>query len=229
MRCKPRGERVNNLHKQCPIVPWVSPEQADGDGFVGLGGNLGVPCLLRAYSEGVFPWFNQGDPILWWSPHPRAVFNIDTFRISTRMQRTLRSGKFRLTVNSDFAGVMRGCAVRREGTWITGGMIEAYQALHELGHAHSVEAWQDGELAGGVYGVTIGAFFAAESMFYRRTDASKAALAGLVERLRDRGFELMDTQFVTDHTARLGAIEITRTEYLARLRAAIQRRDVFFA
>jgi len=220
---------VNNWNKLCPNVPWVSPEQADPDGFVGLGGNLGVPCLLRAYSEGIFPWFNQGDPILWWSPDPRAVFDLERFHISKRMMRTLRSGKFQITLNRDFAGVMAGCSIRREGTWITAGMMEAYGRLHQLGHAHSVEAWEDGELAGGVYGVSIGAFFAAESMFYRRTDASKAALIGLVQRLRERGYELMDTQFVTDHTSRQGAVEIPRTEYLKRLRTAIQRRDVFFA
>jgi leucyl/phenylalanyl-tRNA--protein transferase len=224
---QPEKVHVNYL-KLCPRVPWVPPEQADEDGFVGLGGNLEPPCLLRAYSEGVFPWFNEGDPILWWSPNPRAIFELDRFHISRRLQRTFRSGKFQITVNRDFAAVIRGCAVRIEGTWITAAMIDAYERLHELGHAQSVEAWQDGELAGGVYGVAIGAFFAAESMFYRRTDGSKAALAALVERLRERGYELLDTQFVTPHTRSLGAIEIPRAVYIKRLRAAIQRRDVRF-
>lgn len=214
--------------KHCPRVPWVPPEQADEDGFVGLGGNLEPPCLLRAYSEGVFPWFNEGDPILWWSPNPRAIFDIEHFEVSRRMQRTLRSGKFQITYNKEFPQVIRGCAVRSEGTWITQAMIDAYERLHELGHVHSVESWQDGELAGGLYGVAIGAFFAAESMFFRRSDGSKAALVGLVDRLRERGYELFDTQFLTGHTRSLGAIEIPRTEYLRRLRAAIQRHDVRF-
>ncbi len=217
-----------NWLKHCPRVPWVPPEQADEDGFVGLGGNLDPPCLLRAYSEGVFPWFNEGDPILWWSPNPRAIFDIEQFQASRRMQRTLRSGKFQITYNQEFAQVIRGCAVRDEGTWITSAMIDAYVRLHELGHAQSVESWQDGELAGGLYGVAIGAFFAAESMFFRRSDGSKAALVGLVERLRERGCELLDTQFLTGHTRSLGAFEISRTEYLRRLRAAIQRHDVRF-
>ena len=218
-----------NWFKLCPRVPWVRPEQADEDGFVGLGGNLSAPCLLRAYSEGIFPWYNEGDPILWWSPNPRAIFELDQFHISRRLGRTLRSGKFQTTINASFAAVIRGCAARSEGTWITRDMIAAYEHLHELGHAHSVESWFDGELAGGVYGVAIGAFFAAESMFYRVTDGSKVALASLVERLREKGFELLDTQFVTEHTRKLGASEIARNAYLMRLKHAIGRHDVAFS
>lgn len=217
-----------NWSKHCPRVPWVPPEQADADGFVGLGGNLSAPCLLRAYSEGIFPWYNEGDPILWWSPQPRAIFELDRFHISHRLARTIRSGKFRITFNTDFAAVIRGCAERAEGTWITRDMTAAYERLHELGHAHSVESWFEGELAGGVYGVAIGSFFAAESMFYRRSDGSKVALAGLVERLKDRGYDLLDTQFVTEHTRMLGATQIARSEYLTRLRSAIARSDVTF-
>ncbi len=218
-----------NWFKQCPRVPWVPPEQADEDGFVGLGGNLSPPCLLRAYSEGIFPWYNEGDPILWWSPNPRVIFELEDFHISRRLARTIRSGRFEITFNRDFAAVIRGCAVRAEGTWITRDMIAAYERLHELGHAHSVESWRDGELAGGVYGVAIGAFFAAESMFYRQTDGSKVALAALVDRLKVRGFELLDTQFVTEHTRMLGATQIARAQYLRRLRAAIGRTDVTFS
>jgi leucyl/phenylalanyl-tRNA--protein transferase len=217
-----------NWSKLCPRVPWVPPERADEDGFVGLGGNLNAPCLLRAYSEGVFPWFNEGNPILWWSPNPRAIFELDNFHVSRRLKRTILSGKYEVSFNRDFAAVIRGCAVRAEGTWITAAMIEAYERLQSMGHAHSVEAWHGGELAGGVYGVSIGAFFAAESMFYRQTDASKVALAALVQRLRERGFELLDTQFVTDHTRTLGAVEIPRSVYLRRLRAAIAKIDVQF-
>jgi leucyl/phenylalanyl-tRNA---protein transferase len=218
-----------NWFKHCPRVPWVPPDQADEDGFVGLGGNLSAPCLLRAYSEGIFPWYNEGDPILWWSPQPRAIFELDQFHIPRRLARTIRSGRFQITVNRDFAAVIRGCSIRAEGTWITRDMIAAYERMHELGHAHSVESWHDGELAGGVYGVAIGAFFAAESMFYARTDGSKVALAALVARLRARNFELLDTQFITEHTRSLGASPIPRSEYLVRLRAAIGKSDVALA
>jgi leucyl/phenylalanyl-tRNA--protein transferase len=141
--------------------------------------------------------------------------------VSRRLRRTLRSGRFTFTVNRDFAGTIRGCADRDEGTWITPDMIRAYESLHALGHAHSVEVWQEEELAGGLYGVALGGLFAGESMFSRRRDASKAALVFLIERLRQRGFQLFDIQMVTEHTARLGAVEIPRAQYLARLRRAL--------
>jgi leucyl/phenylalanyl-tRNA---protein transferase len=208
---------------------WINPEDADPEGLVGVGGNLSPSILLRAYREGVFPWYSEGDPILWWSPDPRAIFELDRFHISKRLARTLRSGKFQVTLNYDFPSVIRGCADRPlEGTWITPEVMDAYIRLHRLGFAHSVESWIDGELAGGVYGVAVGGLFAAESMFYLKTDGSKVALAGLVSRLRERGYELMDTQMVTEHTVRLGAIEISRGEYLSRLRKAIARTDLSF-
>ena len=198
-------------------VPWIPPELADADGFVGAGGDLSAATLLRAYSEGVFPWFNEGDPILWWSPHPRAVIELDALHVSRRLARTIRSGKFRVTVNACFETVMRSCGENRDGgTWVTSDMLAAYTEMHQLGHAHSVETWFGEELAGGVYGIAIGGLFAAESMFYRVTDGSKVALAALVSRLRERGFELLDVQMKTPHTERLGATNITRTEYLRR-------------
>jgi leucyl/phenylalanyl-tRNA--protein transferase len=193
-------------------------------GLVGVGGDLSPERLLDAYRRGVFPWYDETMPICWWSPDPRAIFELETFRPSRRLLRTYRGRKFQLTLNRDFAGVIRGCADRPdEGTWITPAMIDAYQALHELGHAHSVETWQDGELVGGVYGVAIGAFFAGESMFHRRSDAANVALLHLMNRLRERGFILFDTQFLTEHTARLGAIEIPRQDYLERLSRALRR------
>src|SRR5262249_20397860 len=185
--------------------------------------------LLRAYRQGMFPWYDEDMPVCWWSPDPRAIFELDGFRATRRLWRTYKSGRFQLTINHAFGDVIHGCADRKdEGTWITPDMIAAYERLHRLGYAHSVEAWQDGELAGGVYGVAIGGFFAGESMFYRRRDASKIALLHLVLHLRDHRFLLFDTQFVTEHTARLGAIEIPRTDYLRRLALALQR-DVRFA
>jgi leucyl/phenylalanyl-tRNA---protein transferase len=194
---------------------------ADENGLVAVGGDLSPRNLLQAYRRGIFPWFSEGDPIFWWSPDPRAIFELDGLHVSRRLQRTIRNGKFTLTANRDFAGVIHGCANRAEGTWITAEMIEAYERLHQLGHAHSVEVWHAGKLAGGLYGVAIGGFFAGESMFTRVRDASKVALVWLVERLRQRGFQLFDTQFVTEHTTGMGAKEIPREAYLKRLKRAI--------
>jgi leucyl/phenylalanyl-tRNA--protein transferase len=199
------------------------PRWAREAGLVAVGGNLRPARLLRAYRRGVFPWYNEGDPVCWWSPDPRAVFELDALHVSRRLRRTIRAARFQLLINRDFAGVIRGCADRPgEGTWITAEMIAAYEALHRLGHAHSVEAWHEGRLAGGVYGVAVGGLFAGESMFTRVRDASKVALAHLVDRLRQRGFQLFDIQFLTEHTARLGAIEIPHKEYLRRLRLALR-------
>jgi leucyl/phenylalanyl-tRNA--protein transferase len=198
----------------------------DDDGvnhnLVAVGGRLTPERLLRAYRTGSFPWYNEGDPVLWWSPDPRAIIEFDRFHVSRRLARTIRSGAFSVTVNADFRGVIAGCADRPgEGTWITRDVADAYTRLHELGHAHSVETWHDGELAGGVYGVAVGGFFAGESMFHHVTDASKVALAALVERLRERGFVLFDIQFTTPHTRSLGATTLPRTEYLRRLARAV--------
>jgi leucyl/phenylalanyl-tRNA--protein transferase len=199
----------------------LDPEAADARGLVAVGGDLRPETLLTAYRRGVFPWYEDGLPVCWWSPDPRAILPLDGLHVSRRLARTIRAGKFTVTVDRDFAGVIQGCADRDEGTWITRDMILAYQRLHALGFAHSVEAWQDKKLVGGVYGVAVGALFSAESMFYRVTDASKEALVALVERLRARGFLMLDVQMATDHTTRLGAVEIPRREYLQRLREAV--------
>jgi leucyl/phenylalanyl-tRNA--protein transferase len=193
---------------------------ADDNGLVAVGGDLRPQTLLRAYRQGIFPWYNEGDPILWWSPNPRAIFEFDRFYISRRLARTIRSGRYRLTINQAFTEVMRGCG-ERERTWITADMIEAYQRLHQLGHAHSIETWDGDELVGGVYGVALGGFFSGESMFHRARDASKVALAYLLEYLKVRGYILFDTQVVTEHTVSLGALEIPREEYLVRLKQAL--------
>jgi leucyl/phenylalanyl-tRNA--protein transferase len=207
-----------------PLHSFRDPRLADADGLVGVGGDLSPGRLLDAYRHGIFPFFDENTPILWWSPDPRAVFEMDGLHVSRRLARTIRSGRFVVTVNAAFEGVIRGCAERPgEGTWITADMIDAYTRLHELGHAHSVEVWHDGTLAGGVYGVAIGGLFAGESMFTRVRDASKVALAHLMERLRERAFSLFDVQFLNDHTSRLGAVEIPRAEYLRRLREAVAR------
>lgn len=201
---------------------FLMPELADAMGLVAIGGDLRPARLIEAYRCGVFPWYDEDAPICWWSPDPRAIFELDGMHITRRLQRTIRTGRLTCTVNRDFAGVIRGCAYRPgDGTWITADMIHAYETLHRLGYAHSVEVWHEQRLAGGLYGVAVGGLFAGESMFTRVRDASKVALAFLVERLRRRGFQLFDIQFRTDHTARLGAIEIPRSQYLARLRRAL--------
>ena len=215
--------------------PWVSPDLAGPDGLVGVGGDLRPTTLLRAYADGVFPWFNEGDPILWWSPDPRGVIELDGLHISRSLARTIRKNEFRVTADAAFAAVMQGCAERRtEGTWVTPEMIHAYTELHRRGFAHSIETWiptdepEQWSLAGGIYGVAIGGLFAGESMFHRVPDASKVALASLVEHLKTRGFTLFDVQMKTDHTERMGAVEIPRKEYLERLKEAVRAEGVGF-
>ncbi len=207
---------------------FFDPSAADESGLVAIGGDLHPKRLLVAYRSGVFPWYDAADPICWWSPDPRAIFELDGLHVSRRLARTVRSGKFEATVDRDFAAVIRGCADREEGTWIHPEMIEAYTRLHRLGHCHSVEVWHQGQLAGGLYGVALNGFFAGESMFSRVPDASKVALVYLTDRLRRRGFQLFDTQMLTEHTRRLGAIEVSRARYLLRLRRALAAADVSF-
>jgi leucyl/phenylalanyl-tRNA--protein transferase len=209
------------------MVYTFDAECADETGLVAIGGDLEPATLVHAYRSGVFPWFGEGDPILWWSPNPRAVFELDGLHVSHRLARTVRSGKFQLTIDRDFSKVIRGCADRADGTWITRAMIVAYERLHRLGVAHSVEAWQGHELVGGIYGVALGGFFSGESMFSRVADASKVALVFLADHLRTQEFRLFDTQVRTPHTTRLGAIEIPRRDYLRRLRTALRVRTSF--
>ncbi|MCZ2342095.1 MAG: leucyl/phenylalanyl-tRNA--protein transferase [Bacteroidales bacterium] len=226
------------------IPPWIPPAMAEPEGFVGLGGDLKPDTLYQAYSDGVFPWFNEGDPILWWSPDPRAIIELDSLHVSRSLTRTIRSGRFTITRDRAFRDVVTACAeTRAEGTWITPAMIAAYHTLHQRGIAHSLETWiptdapnrtdappgAGWKLAGGIYGVAIGAFFAGESMFHFERDASKVALVALVEHLRQKGFLLFDVQMRTDHTTRMGAVEISRAAYLRRLRAAIKQTHILFA
>jgi leucyl/phenylalanyl-tRNA--protein transferase len=197
------------------------PTATTPDGLLCVGGRLSPEWLLDAYRHGIFPWpMWEDEPVAWWSPDPRAIFELDGLHISRRLQRTLRQAKFRVTHDRDFAGVIDGCATagdRKGNTWLTAAMITAYSRLHELGHAHTVEAWLDDELVGGTYGVAIGGLFAAESMFHRERDASKVALVYLVGHLRERGYRLFDIQQLTPHSASLGAKEISRIDYLRRL------------
>ena len=192
-------------------------------GLVGVGGDLSAPRLLLAYRNGLFPWTN--DPVTWWSPDPRAIFELDRFHTSESLAHVIRKGVFEITIDRAFRQVMEGCASPgpgRESTWVSPVFIEAYSALHDLGHAHSVECWRDGQLAGGIYGVSIGGFFAGESMFHRANNASKVALFHLHRHLREEGFRLFDIQLLTPITRQLGAVTIPREDYLQRLAKAVE-------
>jgi leucyl/phenylalanyl-tRNA---protein transferase len=182
--------------------------------------------LVSAYASGWFPMAIDDGEIRWYSPDPRGIISLDTFHVPKRLARVLRSGAFRVEIDRDFEGVVRGCAEAERdaddpGTWISPEIACSYRALHEAGLAHSVEAWKDGALAGGLYGVALGGAFFGESMFHRVTDASKVALVGLVEHLRARGFRLLDIQWVTEHLVQFGAIEISRRSYLRMLEEAL--------
>jgi leucyl/phenylalanyl-tRNA--protein transferase len=202
---------------------FPSPRLADAEGLVAIGGDLSVPRLLLAYRSGIFPW--TIDPISWWSPEPRAIFDLDRFHVSHSLAKLIRRGVFRTTVDRAFRQVMQGCAAPapgRRSTWISPEFIDAYTQLHQQGRAHSVECWQGSRLVGGIYGVTIGGLFAGESMFHRVSNASKVALFHLIEHLRQRGFVLFDIQMLTPITTQLGGINIPRDEYLRRLTRAVE-------
>jgi leucyl/phenylalanyl-tRNA--protein transferase len=208
-----------------PIFP--DPSLAEEDGILAVGGDLSPERLLRAYAEGIFPWFNEGSPILWWSPDPRLVLLPGELHVSASLARTLRRGRFRVTADQAFGAVIRGCSRTarpgQDGTWITDEMIAAYEELHRRGYAHSFEAWSGDALVGGLYGVSLGGAFFGESMFSERPDASKVAFVRSVEFLARSGVELVDCQVRTEHLVRLGAREIPRVEFLERLDALLYK------
>jgi|ERR1051326_8030017 leucyl/phenylalanyl-tRNA--protein transferase len=207
---------------------FPDPRSADAEGLVAVGGDLSVPRLLAAYRAGIFPWTVA--PVTWWCPDPRGIFELERFHVPRTLARVVRQGIFRVTYDHAFRQVMEGCAQPRTGsssTWITAGFLQAYSQLHQQGYAHSIECWQNGRLAGGIYGVAIGGFFAGESMFYRRSNASKVALYFLTAHLRQRGYVLFDIQMITPVTQALGAITISRQEYLRRLSRALTKQCSF--
>lgn len=181
---------------------------------------LSPHLVLAAYAQGLFPMDIHGT-IRWFSPDPRAILPLDAFHVPRTLRQVVRQGRFEIRTDTSFGDVIRACGRRREGTWIGRGIIDCYVRLHELGYAHSVEAWLEGRLAGGLYGVALGGAFFGESMFHVERDASKAALVALVERLRGGGFVLLDVQYTNPHLARFGAVDIPRSEYLGRLRRAL--------
>ena len=194
--------------------------------MLAVGGDLREERLLLAYAMGIFPWYSEGEPILWWSPDPRLILPLDRFHESRRLQRMLRQGTFRVTMDTAFDRVIEACATiprdGQDGTWIMPEMIEAYCRLHEAGYAHAAECWRGGELVGGIYGVSLGACFFGESMFSRVSNASKVALATLVAQLKAWGFHMIDCQVTTPHMLSLGACEVRREEFLRMLTADLK-------
>ena len=204
---------------------FPDPRRTGADGLVATGGDLEPSTLIAAYRRGIFPWPAEGIDLLWWSPDPRAVIPIGGLHVSRRLRRTLRQRRFRVTIDADFGGVIAACADRSEAeTWITPALRAAYERLHALGWAHSVEvSTPGGTLAGGLYGVAVGGLFAAESMFHRVTDASKVALVALVQQCRASGVDLLDVQMLSAHLASMGAVTVGREAYLRRLAEVIDR------
>jgi len=201
--------------------PDVSLALTEPNGLLALGGDLSPERLLAAYQQGIFPWFNTGDPILWWSPNPRSVLYPKKIRISRSLRKTINKNKFTLTTDLVFDDVVSACQaprIKQKGTWITAEMRIAYGNLHHLGHAHSVECWQDNELVGGLYGVVIGQVFFGESMFSLVTDASKVALVYLTEKLNQWGYQLIDCQVQSEHLMNLGAEDMPRSQFCATVR-----------
>lgn len=202
------------------------PNYADPSGLIAVGGDLTCERLLAAYRVGIFPWYSEDQPILWWSPDPRLTLALEDFKLSRSLAKTLRKGIFRVTLDRAFEEVIAACAAvprdGQKGTWITPEMQAAYIELHGLGYAHSVETWCDGELVGGLYGVSLGKAFFGESMFHRKTDASKVALATLVDKLKVWNFRFIDSQMTTEHMLSLGAKELSRRIFLRQLNSALR-------
>jgi len=220
------------------MIPYLDPEDPfppvedamrDPNGLLAAGGDLSPTRLLDAYRRGIFPWFGDEDPLLWWSPDPRMVLLVDELHVSHSLRKTIRSGRLRVTADRAFSAVVSGCAAPRddgEGTWITTEMRAAYARLAALGYAHSIETWQDDVLVGGLYGVAIVQMFFGESMFARVSDASKVAFVELVQHLRQWGFRMIDCQMPTAHLASLGARQIPRREFLAEVDRAVRQPSI---
>ncbi|MEO7726636.1 MAG: leucyl/phenylalanyl-tRNA--protein transferase [Burkholderiales bacterium] len=219
---------IHWLQAREPFPP-LSKALAEPNGLIAAGGELSAERLIDAYSHGIFPWFNPGQPILWWSPDPRMVLVPQEIKITRSLDKILRNREYAVRADTSFRAVMAACAAPRDGqdgTWISPDMIAAYCELHELGIAHSVETWIDGELAGGLYGVALGRMFYGESMFTRARDASKIALAHLARQLARWGFGMIDCQMHTAHLAAMGARDIPRADFMRRLQELVNYPDV---
>lgn len=207
------------LDAQTPEFPNPNTAAKEPDGLLAVGGNLSPNTILSAYSMGIFPWYNDQDPILWWSPSSRCVIYPDQLHISKSLNKHIRKHSFSVTIDEAFNQVIRACAERgnNQDTWITNDMISAYTKLHNLGHAHSLEVWEDKQLIGGIYGLAVGAIFCGESMFSRATNGSKVAMLYLCRHLTAKGFKLLDCQLVNTHLLTMGGQTIKRDEFLSKL------------
>lgn len=207
-------------------IVFPSPELAGKDGLLAVGGDLSEERIVTAYSMGIFPWYTEDSPILWWSPDPRLILTPDELKVSRSLRKVINKGLFKVTMDTAFEKVIRSCSEMdrkgQDGTWITKDMIEAYIGLHKAGYAHSVESWHEGKLVGGLYGIILGKAFFGESMFSRMSNASKAAFVWLVEKLKEQGLKLIDCQVTTGHLISLGAREVSRKEFLEMLRDALR-------
>lgn len=213
------------IPKLTHTLDFPDPRLANPDGIVAYGGDLNLFRIMKAYQMGIFPWYSSGDPILWWSPDPRLILELDEFRLTRSLRKKIP--QFEIRFDTAFSEVIQACgAIPRRGqrgSWILPEVAEAYEELHEVGHAHSVEAYQNGVLVGGLYGVVVGSVFCGESMFSRVSDASKVALATLIPKLKKWGFDFIDCQVPTDHLKSLGAKEISRDYFLERLKNGIEK------
>ena len=211
-------------------LQFPPPHLATKEGLLALGGDLSLQRLLLAYREGIFPWFSDGEPILWWSPDPRLVLYPNKLRLSTSLKKRIRQHRFELSADRAFESVITECSrvprKNQDGTWIVASMVEAYKHLHHNGFAHSIEAWQEDKLVGGLYGVSLGRCFFGESMFSLVSDASKIALAGLVQFLAAENFKLIDCQVPTPHLINLGATKVPRKQFLSELESALKKRTL---
>jgi len=216
---------IPKLSKYSYIFP--DPRYSSKDGLVAFGGDLDPNRVLNAYKMGIFPWYSEGDPILWWSPDPRFVLYPMELKISKSLKKILKKDIFKIKIDTNFSEVIENCSkIKRknqEGTWILPEIIEVFTKLHKMGFAHSVEVYKEGELVGGLYGVSLGAAFFGESMFSKVSDASKVALVKLVEMLKKFGFDFIDCQIPSEHLKRMGAVEISRDRFLDELQIALQK------
>ncbi len=215
------------LDPAMPLFPPVASALEDPNGLLAAGGSLNSDWLLHAYSEGIFPWYETGQPILWWSPDPRLVLFPDQIKVSRSLKKLIRKAPYTLTIDNNFVGVIENCGKARpgsSGTWITGEMQQAYIQMHNLGHAHSVEVWSGSALVGGLYGIAIGRVFFGESMFSLEANTSKLALVALARHLALWGYQLIDCQVSSNHLFTLGAQEIERSRFCELLRFAVQAR-----
>lgn len=213
-----------------PETQFPSPDSASEEGLVAVGGEITTVRVLSAYRQGIFPWYSEDQPVLWWSPEPRAILYPDDIKISRSLKKTLRKKLFQVTADQAFSEVIKGCAGPRiqspgGGTWITEEMMSTYTRLYQMGYGHSIEVWHDGKLAGGLYGLALGSAFFGESMYSQAADASKVALVHLAKIATSHGIDFIDCQLPTEHLSRMGAVDVSRKAYLAMLEDALKNND----